>query len=433
MTNKPFASVRWMSVAAVLTVIVTLFAVQRSTQAVGEKAAAPVSPSAFLTTLNFKFEGSATCSSAKCHGADTSINKKNLWGNEFTLWHGRKDPHHTAYRTLVTPKSKAIAAELKIASAIKSERCLNCHSTLATSPTGADLKGQDFSAAEGVACNSCHGPSQKYREPHSTADWIDAQRAKMDHAALLTTFGLYDTLPVLARAARCTSCHLAIEPDLVAAGHPQPTFEMNHFSNIYPDRHWHDPAGTFPAELWANGQLAELHDALHQVYFYAGSTAPSAAVEFKKAYDQVMSHLSVFYALFTTGAVTSPDIGALDADIKKLAAANTAKDMAAAGAAALAAADQCNAKGLTAAVAGFKPDKAVAMKVLAALAASEVGKSYGPRGQEQQAYAIEALAQAAGDEAATKAVAAILPAKPGEVVKSEDYAKGLAAVRASLK
>src|SRR6185295_10001874 len=101
----------------------------------------------------------------------------------YTLWHGKKDPHHTSFRTLVNPKSKSIAATLKIASAIKSERCLNCHSTLAAGPGGADLKGQEYSAAEGVSCNSCHGPSQKYREPHAAQNWIDQQRAKLDHSA----------------------------------------------------------------------------------------------------------------------------------------------------------------------------------------------------------------------------------------------------------
>jgi hypothetical protein len=91
------------------------------------------------------------------------------------------------------------------------------------------------------------------------------------------------------------------------------------------------------------------------------------------------------------------------------------------------------AKGLTTAISGFKPDKALAMKVLAAVAAADTGTAYGPRGQEQQAYAIEALAQAAGAEAVTKAVAPILPAKPGAEVAPADYAKGLAAVKTAAK
>ncbi|HET6249160.1 MAG TPA: multiheme c-type cytochrome [Tepidisphaeraceae bacterium] len=413
--------------APAIAIMITAF--ESKTKAVAP-AAAPVSPSVYLTTLGIKFEGAAGCSAAKCHGAEKSVDKKNFWGNEATLWGSRKDPHHGAYRTLVKPLAKAIAAKLKIASALKSERCLNCHSTLAVSPTGADLAGSDYKAAEGVSCNSCHGPSQKYREPHSTQNWIDTQRAKMDHAQLLTTFGLYDTLPVFERASRCASCHLAIEPDLVAAGHPQPTFEMNHFSEIYPDRHWHDPAGTFPAELWASGQLAELHDALHQMAVYAASKAPDAAAEYTKAEYQALAHYSVLNVLISSGPIASPDAAALDASIRQLL---TAKDMGTANTEALAAAEKCNARGLVAAIGAFKPDKAVAAKVLAAIAASDVGVKYGPRGQEQQAYAIEALAAAAGNDAVTKAVAPMLPAKPGDVIAPAVFAKGLADVKAKAK
>ena len=430
MKHNVIAKLRWIAAIAAPAAIALSLALS-PTNATAEEPA-NVSPSAFLTKLGSKFDGSPTCSSAKCHGAETSVNKKNFWGNEYKLWHDGKDPHHASYRTLVKPKSKQIAAALKIASALKSERCLNCHSTLAVGAGGVDLKGQEYTAAEGVSCNSCHGPSQKYREPHSKEGWIDAERTKGDHAYLLTTWGLYDTVPVFQRATRCASCHLHIEPELVAAGHPPPTFEMNHFSAIYPDRHWHAPAGTFPAELWANGQLAEIHDAMLQVALHAASKSPTAADEFKKAYDQAMAHFSVFNAIIESKAVASPDAATLAADVEKLSAAATAKDMAAAAAAATAAAEHSQAKGLVAALAQFKPDKAAALTVLRAVAAGDTGTKYGPRGEEQQAYAIEALAQAAGDDAILKAVAAILPAKPGEAPKPEDFAKGLADVRGKL-
>jgi len=398
-----------------------------ATHGAGESPA-PVAPAAFLTTLGFKFDGSPSCSSEKCHGAEKSVNKKNFWGNEFTLWHGRKDPHHTAFRTLVKPKAKEIAAAMKIPSAIKSERCLNCHSTLAVGPAGQDLKGKEYTAAEGVSCNSCHGPSQKYLEPHSKEGWIDTQRPQ-GHAALLTGIGLYDTLPVFARATRCTSCHLMIEPDLVAAGHPQPTFEMNHFSMIYPDRHWHDPAGLFPAQLWASGQLAEVRDAMLQIGFHAASKSAGAPEELRKAYNQAMAHVAVFYELTTVKAI---DIAALNAQVQALAAANKAKDVAAIGASANAVAEQCQAEPLVKAISEFNPDAATATKLLGSIAKSDIGKTYGPRGQEQQAYAIEALAAAIGNDAIKQAVAPMLPIKPGEPPKWEDYEMALTALRAKL-
>src|SRR5690349_6470456 len=114
MKSKLMTGWRWFALLAAPAAIAVVIAV-RSTTAAGEQP--NVSPSVILTTLGSKFEGSPTCASAKCHGADTSVDKKNFWGNEYKLWHSRKDPHHSSFRTLVNPKSKQIAGALKIASA----------------------------------------------------------------------------------------------------------------------------------------------------------------------------------------------------------------------------------------------------------------------------------------------------------------------------
>jgi hypothetical protein len=408
----------------------------RFTHADGEQPASPP-PSASLipvaVRLHAKFDGSASCSFAgACHGDAQPSDKRtrNHAGNEFTLWSG-KDPHRTAYRTLVKPKSKEIAARLKIDSAVKSERCLSCHTTFIPAQLKEELAGDTYSAAEGVSCGSCHGPKSKCQAIHIAEGWIDTERAKGDHNYLLNTWGLYDTRPAFQRAARCASCHLCIGPELLEAGHPPLTFEMNHFSSIYPSRHWQDPAGSFPAELWANGQLAELHDALLQVSLCA-MAKPAAVEEFRKAYNQAMAHFWVFYTVIQTKVVVSPDAAMLGAEIQKLADAMIRNDLAGAGAAARAAAEQSRAKGLSAAVAQWKPDKGAAAKVLAAVVNSDLGKTFGTGGQEQQAYAIEALAQAAGDEAILKAVLAISPSKVGETGSPEEFARWLAELRAKL-
>ena len=70
--------------------------------------------------------------------------------------------------------------------------------------------------------------------------------------------------------------------------------------------------------------------------------------------------------------------------------------------------------------------------MLAAVVAGDTGKLYGPRGQEQQAYAIQALAQAAGDDGILKAIAPILPAKPGVAIKPDEFTKALADVTSKL-
>jgi hypothetical protein len=437
MTNNVFAKLRRLGLFAVAGIALALSVHLTKGDEAATGPAAALIPVAIK--VGAKFIGAASCSAADCHGSPTISPKKNenFWGNENTLW-GGKDPHRGAYKTLVKPKSKEIAKALNIPSALKSDRCLNCHSTFIPE-AHADLAGDKYAKAEGVSCNSCHGPYSKVLDPHKAAMWIDGERKKGDHDYLLNTWGIYDTLPIYFRTERCASCHLQIEPELVAAGHPQPTFEMNHFSrkDVYEDRHWNDPEGTFPAELWANGQLVEIHEALSQVALHGQSKLPNAQAEFLKAYTQSMSHFWAFYyGMVATKAVSGPDVDALVKAVGELGQVVNQRE--AAGAKAAAAAALCQSKGLIATVAAFKPDKATAAKLMAAVANCDLAKFFGAHGEEQQAYAIEAFAQAAGDAAVEGAVKALLPVKVAgyqyytEAPKPEDFAKALTDVRAKV-
>ena len=85
-------------------------------------------------------------------------------------------------------------------------------------PAAENLQGKDFNIEEGVSCGACHGPSTKWNPPHKAKGWTDKERkAAGTHDALLKKWGLYDTKSPLARAYMCTSCHLAIDADMVAA------------------------------------------------------------------------------------------------------------------------------------------------------------------------------------------------------------------------
>jgi hypothetical protein len=166
-----------------------------------------------------------------------------------------------------------------------------------------------------------------------------------------------------------------------------------------------------------------------QIGMHAVSKSPTAADELKKASDQAMAHLAVLSALTTMKSI---DVTELNAAVKALSDAIAAKDMAKIGTSATAAASACEAKPLVQAVSGFTPDVPTALKLLSAIAMAEDGKTYGPRGEEQQAYAIEAMAAAAGNDAMKAAVKPMLPAKPGEPPKWEDYSKALTDLRAKL-
>ena len=174
----------------------------------GENAAggwSPASPNADIIAvaekLHVKFQGSASCSGNSCHGRPTAAKPPAQAGNENTLWK-KKDAHHKAFKTLTNAKSKKIAASplLNISDATKSENAWGAMPW--TAPPELQMQGANgrFDVTEGVTCTSCHGPYEKWAEPHQKHGWIAEQRKAMDHKTLLETFGRYDTMPLLARA-----------------------------------------------------------------------------------------------------------------------------------------------------------------------------------------------------------------------------------------
>ena len=62
-----------------------------------------------------------------------------------------------------------------------------------------ELRGPKFDITEGVHCDGCHGPAEKWLEPHAEKGWTHEQSVKL---------GMYDTKNFLLRAEKCVSCHL---------------------------------------------------------------------------------------------------------------------------------------------------------------------------------------------------------------------------------
>ena len=77
--------------------------------------------------------------------------------------------------------------------------CMNCHGTILTGSEAADV-------ADGVSCESCHGPSSGYLDPHENGGNPQLGMKALKEPAV--------------RAANCARCHLITEPRLLAAGHP---------------------------------------------------------------------------------------------------------------------------------------------------------------------------------------------------------------------
>lgn len=383
------------------------------------------SPAMKLTSLGMKFEGAKSCQGSKCHSKPGDDAPPTERDHEYNIWSG-KDAHAKAFDTLTKPESKKIGDAMKIADVKTSNACLMCHALSVPD----NLKGDKFNIKEGNTCASCHGPSEKWNKPHAeTKGWTEEQRKKSgSHEALLKTWGLYDTKPVTARAAMCVSCHLSIDADMVAAGHPQPVFELDYFSEIEP-KHWIDPEGFFSTKLWMAGQAAAVADSMNQLASRA--SAKKDAESIKAAYEQAMAHASVFGA-------TAPTLG-IDAGAWSAKVAELTKDMNNSDAA------KALASMATAAmpkIESSNPDQAMTTALLNAVAGmTGLGTNFGQNGMDQQSWAISALFNSyakgtkmpeAGKDAMNKLIESkLMPPESGEL-KPEDFEKGLAEVKEKL-
>jgi hypothetical protein len=168
---------------------------------------------------SLKFVGSATCSAAGCHGGAGVNHPK---GSEYSIW-AQQDAHSRAFTRLREEPSRRMADRLGFTSAHEANQCLSCHSTTVTPRDGVE-------STEGVNCESCHGPAEKWLTLHVRKDWA---AVSLDQR---TELGFHDTRSLLSRAKLCADCHVGshangreVNHDLIAAGHPRLRFELNSY------------------------------------------------------------------------------------------------------------------------------------------------------------------------------------------------------------
>jgi hypothetical protein len=399
-------------------------------------------PSAELIALGHKFEGSGGCSGANCHGGAQPKPPPAPPGNETRTWQ-EKDKHAHAFETLTKPESDEILKKAGGAGkAAESALCTNCHTLAAPE----NQRMANFKIEEGVTCNACHGPYEKWEKPHNQPGGANALRteagyaslkaesvpystASPEHKKMLTTHGLFDTRPILARAEKCTSCHLAIDAKLVEAGHPQPIFELAYYGELEPP-HWREPGGYFGTKVWAAGQVVCLRDAAKQLAERAGGGASDKLV--KEAADQTLGHLNVFKAL--VGAKATAALEGAGKDLKS-AGGDKAK-MAEAASKIAQVAEQ-----LMPAVAQMNADEGKTAAALSKIVAdATAAKELGIRGAEQQALALASLCAAyekgkqPGDAEAIRKIIdeQLLPTLDPAGFKADEFEKARAALAGKL-
>lgn len=102
-----------------------------------------------IQAQNYKYIGAAKCK--MCHSKPDK-------GNQYGKW--LEGPHANAMKTLSTDAAKAIASKKGIADPSTDAACIKCHSTVGHIDAG--LKA-GITSAEGVSCESCHGPGSMYK------------------------------------------------------------------------------------------------------------------------------------------------------------------------------------------------------------------------------------------------------------------------------
>ncbi len=209
-----------------------------------------------------KILGVQTCASSTCHGSSVAFTASNVLQNEYRTWN-EQDPHARAFETLQNPLSQKIARNLGIESAEQSAACLGCHSGASTP---VHLRADTFKLSEGVGCETCHGAAENYLESHTRSSHQDNLNA-----------GLIALEKPLERAQLCISCHLGntddrkITHEIMGAGHPRLSFELNTFSSIQPahyiaDQDYSDRKGKpNPMQIWAIGQIVASEQLLNNI------------------------------------------------------------------------------------------------------------------------------------------------------------------------
>ncbi len=106
------------------------------------------------TKVVFKYIGNTKCK--MCHNSPKKGAIHDVWA---------KTKHATAYATLASEESKKIAKEKGIKDAQQDAKCLICHVSGYGKPNA-----DKYSVEEGVGCEACHGPGEKYWTPKVMAD-----------------------------------------------------------------------------------------------------------------------------------------------------------------------------------------------------------------------------------------------------------------------
>lgn len=201
--------------------------------------------------------GVVSCAGSGCHGSPAPVANAPVLMNEYDSWvHAPAPTHVRAYDALLLPRSRQIARNLQLPAAPEqSNLCLDCH----TLNVPASKVSGAVDATDGVSCESCHGPASGWRAGHVEEGWTHEKSVAA---------GMTDLRDLPTRARTCLACHMGsgdtvVDHQLIAAGHPVLTFELDNFTESrHVPPHWKIEPGddTHGFRAWAVGQAVALEE-----------------------------------------------------------------------------------------------------------------------------------------------------------------------------
>src|SRR5205807_7279440 len=125
-------------------------------------------------------------------------------GTEYATWMNKDKKHALAFAVLTEERSQIIVRNYrrgeagKVGRADKDRTCLSCHA-MTFEPAAAD---RVYLNHEGVGCERCHGPAEKWLSIHYLPGWKEKSDTEKMH------FGMTPTKNPVQRAKLCADCHI---------------------------------------------------------------------------------------------------------------------------------------------------------------------------------------------------------------------------------
>jgi len=276
-------NLRLLSIFVALVVLAGFSASEGQDPVGQQEVAQPPLPWEIAAVQGFRNLGARSCSSTTCHGSvrADSTNDNRMRRDEYLVWL-EEDPHQRAHAALSGEQTESIFRNLGISPDDQRyrqvmQKCIACHG-MPVELSSTDSSGQQI-VYEGVSCETCHGPAEKWLKTHYRTDFVGLTGVEK------ASQGLFNTNDAHQRARLCVACHVGdqereVNHDWIAAGHPALKFELTAYLSMMPG-HWketrdrenaHNPA-EHELELWLAGQQVAADASLAQLARRASAAA----------------------------------------------------------------------------------------------------------------------------------------------------------------